>query len=94
MDKRNVVIFFSNQNREVFEKWFVNCPNLWMAAERGYMYKTGADASWEKLIDLPSRIWLPSVIEMLNNYSDNIDGAVVQKRESSIIWNHRNVDEE
>jgi trehalose-6-phosphatase len=71
--------------------------NLWLAAESGYLYKTGGsngDGEWKKLINLANKVWFNSVYEIMRTYTENVDGAVVEERESTLVWNYKNAEEE
>lgn len=30
----------------------------------------------------------------MQTYTDNVDGSVVEERESTLVWNHKNAEEE
>jgi predicted transcriptional regulator len=59
---RNIVIIFSNQSVGVIEEQFAHLlkdgglENLWIAAESGYLYRTGSstgeNSEWRKLRNL------------------------------------------
>jgi trehalose 6-phosphate synthase/phosphatase len=70
--------------------------NLWLAAESGYLYRTGSSngGEWRKLINLSTKIWFNSVKKIMEMYTENVDGSVVEERESTLVWNHKNAEEE
>lgn len=84
--------------------------NLWLAAESGYLYKAGGShqsphhpteeggvangGEWKKLISLANKVWFNSVYEVMRTYTENVDGAVVEERESTLVWNYKNAEEE
>ena len=46
------------------------------------------------MISLSNKVWFNSVYEIMQTYTNNIDGAVVEERESTLVWNHKNAEEE
>jgi len=94
LDKRNTVVIFSNKSKEALIQYFGHINDIWLAAESGYLYKTGSKSEWKKLILLAKRIWLNSVLEIMNSYAHNTDGAIVEQKESTIVYNYKNADEE
>lgn len=65
-----------------------------MAAENGYLYRMGEDTEWKKLISLSNKVWLTSVNDLMQSYSNNVDGSTVEERDSTLIWNYKNAEEE
>lgn len=55
---------------------------------------TDSDNSWHKLISLSNKVWFNSVYEVMRTYTENVDGAVVEERESTLVWNYKNAEEE
>jgi len=67
---------------------------IWLAAESGYQYRTGESSEWKKLITLSSKVWFSTVYSLMQSYTNNVDGSVVEERESTLTWCHRNAEEE
>jgi trehalose-6-phosphatase len=89
------VVLFSNQSVERIEELFqplLGIESVWFAAESGYLYRT--DGTWQKLISLADKVWFNSVSEAMRTYTDNVDGAVVEESESTLIFNYKNAEEE
>ena len=76
------------------EEYFGDISDLWMAADSGYLYKMGSKHGWKKLISLSNKVWFSSVREIMNIYTENVDGSTVEERESTLVWNFKNSDEE
>jgi trehalose 6-phosphate synthase/phosphatase len=77
------------------DDYFQSIDNIWLAAESGYLYKPGDTlGEWKKLISLSNKVWFNSVHEIMQMYSNNVDGAVVEERESTLVWNHKNAEED
>ena len=101
---RNIVIIFSNQSVEIIEEHFSHLlkdgglENLWIAAESGYLYRTGSstgeNSEWRKLRNLATQVWFNSVKKIMQTYTENVDGSIVEERESTLVWNHKNAEEE
>ena len=105
---RNIVIIFSNQSVGVIEEQFAGLlhtadgdgglENLWIAAESGYLYRTGSqtgeNSEWRKLRNLATQVWFNSVKKIMQIYTENVDGSIVEERESTLVWNHKNAEEE
>ena len=68
--------------------------NVWLAAESGYLYRMGCKNEWQPLISLSNKVWLNSVLEIMLTYAENIDGSIVEERESTLVFNYKNVEEE
>jgi trehalose-6-phosphatase len=49
---------------------------------------------WCQLISLANKIWFNSVYQIMMTYTENVDGAVVEERDSTLVWNHKNAEEE
>jgi trehalose-6-phosphatase len=47
-DTRNIVCVFSSEERSKVLKTFEKLPNVWLAAENGYWYKTDK-SGWKRL---------------------------------------------
>jgi len=94
LDSRNTIVVFSNQSRRTMEEWFGHIDDLWLVAESGYTFKMGTKSEWKHLISLSNRVWLDGVLEVMLTFQENIDGAVVEKRETTVVFNYKNVEEE
>lgn len=92
-DSSNIVCVISNGERNVVQKAFEKLPNVWLAAENGYWYKTDK-SGWMRLFEQESASWLKILRKIFDQYCENIEGTVVEERESSITWNYKNAAEE
>jgi trehalose-6-phosphatase len=91
----SVVVLFSNQSVQLIEELFaplLSLENLILAAESGYLFRT--EGKWHKLISLADKVWFNSVSEAMRTYTDNVDGSVVEERESTLVFNFKNAEEE
>jgi trehalose 6-phosphate synthase/phosphatase len=78
----------------MLEELFNEIDDVWLAAESGYLYKMGEKHEWKKLISLANKVWLNSIQEIMQSYANNIDGSTVEERESTLVWNYKNAEEE
>lgn len=85
IDNRNTVIIVGNQRSETITEWFgrsqgmSNGNHFWLAAESGYLYKTGVE-EWKKFRELDDLSWINQVRKIMETYADNIDGAFIEER--------------
>ena len=99
IDNRNTVIIVGNQKKETLTEWFGrsagsgNGNHFWLAAESGYLYKSGGN-DWEKFRVLDDLSWIPEVKTIMEAYADNIDGALIEERQSCILFNYKNAENE
>lgn len=92
-DSRNIVCIISNGEKETVQSAFSSLPNVWLAAENGYCYKTDK-SDWKRLFVQESAGWLKTLRKIFDQYCENIEGTVVEERESSITWNYKNAEAE
>ena len=43
---------------------------------------------------MANKVWINVVLEIMKYYVDNVDGSYVEERESTLVWNYKNADEE
>jgi len=96
-DKNNIVVIFSDRHRNyvqtVFEQNLMEQENFWVAAESGYWLMTNK-GQWTELFKVQSKQWMQTVREIMAEYCENIDGAVVEERSCTVVWNYKNAEEE
>lgn len=96
-DKNNIVVIFSDRHRNyvqtVFEQNLMEQENFWVAAESGYWLMTNK-GQWNELFKVQSKQWMQTVREIMAEYCENIDGAVVEERSCTVVWNYKNAEEE
>ena len=67
--------------------------NFWMSAESGYWTMMSNKKEWHPLFHLPDRKWIDTIRTIMEDYCENIDGATVEERSCSIVWNYRVADD-
>ena len=87
----------SDQDKSYVEQVFGETKqlneNLWLSAESGY-WLMSQKRSWNPLFHLADRTWIKTVRTIMEDYCDNIDGATVEERSCSIVWNYRVADDD
>ncbi len=67
-----------------------------MAAEDGFFYKPKGDTSKElrHLLRQTDSMWIENVKEIMRQYSEKTDGAFIEEKDSMIVWNYKDSDQE
>jgi len=90
-NKKNEIVIISGRPIEVLEKWFGHLP-INIVAEHGAFYKkNGAD--WVQTIPV-SVGWKPSVMPVLNLFTERCPGTFVEEKMLSLAWHYRNAEKE
>lgn len=91
------MIIVGNQRKDTLTEWFGrsgNGNNFWLAAESGYLYKSGND-EWKKFREVGDDLsWINQVKKIMEAYADNIDGSFIEQRQSCILFNYKNAEAE
>jgi len=68
---------------------------LGIAAENGFFYKlkNNKDEDWLRLSKLTDFMWIESVRDIMRNYSEKTEGAMIEEKESMIVWNYKDTDQ-
>ena len=82
-----------NYVEQVFAKVLLLHENFWMSAESGYWLMANKQ-EWHPLFHLADRTWIKTIRTIMEDYCDNIDGATVEERSCSIVWNYRVADDD
>ena len=97
-DKNNIVVIMSDRDRTYVSDVFNNNnlmeqENFWIAAESGYWLMTDGN-KWEELFKVQNKQWMQTIRQIMEEYCENIDGAVVEERTCTVLWNYKNAEEE
>ena len=82
-----------NYVSSVFQQNLMDQENFWVAAESGYWLMSNKK-TWSELFKVQSKQWMQSIRNIMEEYCDNIDGAVVEERSCTVVWNYKNAEEE
>ena len=77
----------------VFQSNLMEQENFWVAAESGYWLMTN-EKQWTKLFKVQNRQWMQTISQIMAEYCENIDGAIVEERSCTVVWNYKNAEEE
>lgn len=83
---------FSSERKLYVQQVFGKVPNVWLAAESGYEYRI--NGQWHTLFSMSSKIWLQILATVMQEYCDNVDGSIIETRNSTIVWNYKNAETE
>lgn len=87
LTEKATVHIVSGRHREALDTWFAHLP-LNLAAEHGYWVKRGN--SWQSS-NLDTSHFKGLVMPLLIKYTERTPGAVIEDKNSSIVWHYRNV---
>lgn len=89
----NHVIILSGLGRNKVQAAFDSVENLSIACEHGFHYRIRGGA-WQQLSPGVDTSWREVAEAVMRVYSTRTSGAYVQKKGSSILWNHQGADPE
>lgn len=96
-DKNTIVMIMSDRDRkyvsDVFQSNLMEQENFWVAAESGYWLMTNRK-QWTELFKVQSLQWMQTIRQIMAEYCENIDGAVIEERTCTIVWSYKNTEEE
>jgi trehalose 6-phosphate synthase/phosphatase len=90
-DKRNTAVLISGRDRQTLENWFGHL-HIALVAEHGFRWKE-AGGEWQMVTHV-SADWKAQLLPILEQYADRLPGALVEEKESSIVWHYRAADPE
>ena len=90
-DKRNTIVIVSGREREFMDKQFRNLSVV-LIAEHGYFIKY-PQGEWENNAEINLN-WKKKIAPILMNYTDRLNGSMIEEKHASLVWHYRNADEE
>lgn len=90
-DTRNQVLIISASSRDTLDAHFGELP-VYLAAENGTFLRAGDRSQEWVCLETPDLSWMDSVADVFNFFSERTPGAVVERRETSVVFNFRNVE--
>ncbi|KAF4394662.1 hypothetical protein CsatB_001106 [Cannabis sativa] len=91
-DDKNSIFVVSGRGRDSLGKWFSPCHKLGIAAEHGYYMRWSADKDWQICGPCNDFGWIQIVEPVMKQYTESTDGSYIEKKESAIVWHHRDAD--
>ncbi|MBL7893568.1 MAG: bifunctional alpha,alpha-trehalose-phosphate synthase (UDP-forming)/trehalose-phosphatase [Bacteroidia bacterium] len=90
-DSKNEIVLISGRPMEVLKGWFEHLP-VSLVAEHGAFYKQrGVD--WRQTVPVNAS-WKPSIIPVLNLFTERCAGTFVEEKTLSLAWHYRNAEKE
>lgn len=69
-----------------------------VAAEHGFFYRPKtqnfSEEEWLRLLKQTEFMWIESVRDIMKSYTEKTDGACIEEKESFIVWNYKDSDQE
>ena len=93
-DKKNSVYIVAGKGAKQLDIWFEGIPNLGLSAEHGYLYKVNAKDQWKKIVDKYDTSWRKICTNIIGPYTDRCEGSTLEIKESSIVWQYSECDQE
>ena len=93
-DKKNSVYIVAGKGAKQLDIWFEGIPNLGLSAEHGYLYKVKAKDQWKKIVDKYDTSWRKICTNIIGPYTDRCEGSTLEIKESSIVWQYSECDQE
>ncbi len=85
----NDIIIISGRDKMTLQNWF-GTINVSLIAEHGaWLRKTNEE--W-KMIKKLTNDWKPSILPILEMYTDRLTGSFIEHKEFSLVWHYRNAD--
>ncbi|CDW83346.1 trehalose-6-phosohate synthase [Stylonychia lemnae] len=97
-DQRNTVLVISPHSGRQMHEWYHDTSSIILAAEDGYQYRLNSTNKnhfdWNNLLELDSthKEWMNLVEKLMDHYVDQTDGAFVERRDSSIVFDFSDAD--
>lgn len=90
-EPRNSLAIITGRSKEYISKWF-GIINLFLYAEHGSFVKE-PDKDWVSLYT-GAQEWKASILPLFYTMAKQYKGALVEEKESSVVWHYRNMDQE
>ncbi len=90
-DKNNEIVLISGRDKLILERWFGDLP-VNLVGEHGLLLKEKW-ANWE-LQSFASGAWKKGAVDLLNFYSEQLPGSVVEEKDYSVAWHYRKANQE
>ncbi|KYG69223.1 hypothetical protein AZI87_08425 [Bdellovibrio bacteriovorus] len=81
------VFVISGRSKEFLESQFADMP-IGLAAEHGAYFKFPGE-TWQSRIASEIQAWYPQIEKVMNDYSDRVPLAWVEKKSASLVWHFR-----
>jgi len=92
-DPANHVMIISGLGRDKVQAAFGSVPNLSLAVEHGFSYRIKG-GQWVQLLPGVDTSWREIAEAIMAVYTTRTNGSFIQRKGSSVTWNHQNADPE
>ena len=65
-----------------------------LSAEHGYLYKANSKDKWKKIVDKYDTSWRKICTNIIGPYTDRCEGSTLEIKESSVVWQYSECDQE
>ena len=91
-DPLNQLVIISGRPISFLEKVFTN-KEITLVAEHGHFIKYSQSELW---VDKhpTSNDWMPHILPILQQFTDNTPGTLIEKKTNSLVWHYRKTDPE
>ena len=89
-DPRNEVYVMTGRQRSCMQRLFGDRDNLGLICEHGAFVRPCGQKEWVELTG--QQIWLSTIGDLLNDYTERTPGSYTEMKERSITWHWRNTD--
>jgi len=96
-DKKNIIYIITGRGTKLLNNWFGSVKNLGIAAEHGSLYKINSGNSkekWNKIKEDYNNEWINRCADLLEPYTERCEGALLEIKECSIVWQYSDCDQE
>ena len=93
-DDKNIVYIITGRGTNLLTNWFGSVKNLNLAAEHGFIFKNNEKKKWKYIIDEYNNDWINSCADILEPYTERCEGSFLEIKESSIVWQYSDCDQE
>ena len=96
-DEKNLIYIITGRGTHLLHNWFGSVKNLGLAAEHGFMYRINTNnpkEKWKRVIEDYDNEWINSCADILEPYTERCEGSFLEIKESSIVWQFSECDQE
>ena len=87
-DEHNMVFIISNYDIKLLQKIFEEVDNLGLCGENGFYYKYPSQKEILPLIHLTNTSWKEQILQIMNMFSERVEGAEIVEMASCITWSY------
>ena len=87
-DEQNMVFIVSNYDIKILQKLFGEIENLGLCGENGFYYKYPSQKEFTPLVQLTNVSWKEQILQIMNMFSEHVEGAEIVQMASCITWSY------